>query len=118
MNVVTIVRRWLRLELGRRWRSLAVLTLLIAVACGAVFTAVAGARRGASALTRLQNRTLAATAAVYANDPRFDWDRIRVLPGVEALGTFVVTYGVELQGLPDATIGFPPADDAALRTIE
>jgi ABC-type lipoprotein release transport system permease subunit len=115
---VAIVRRWLALELGRRWRSLAVLTLLLAVACGAVFTAVAGSRRGASALTRLQERTLAATAAVYANDPAFNWDRIRALSVVESLGTFAVTYYPELQGLPGATIGFPPADDAEFRTIE
>jgi ABC-type lipoprotein release transport system permease subunit len=118
MGDVTIVRRWLALELSRRWRSLAVLVLLIAVACGAVFAAVSGSRRGASALTRLQDRTLAATAAVYANQPDFNWDRVRALPGVQALGTFVVTYGVELQGLPDATIGFPPADEAVTRTIE
>jgi hypothetical protein len=88
------------------------------MASGTVFAAVAGARRGASALTRLQERTRPATATVYANDPKFDWGRIRVLPGVEALGTFVVTYGVALDGLPDGTIAFPPADTQIMRTIE
>jgi ABC-type lipoprotein release transport system permease subunit len=92
--------------------------LLIAFACAAVFTAAAGARRGASALTRLQDRTLAATAAVYANSPDFDFGRIGAIPGVEAIGTFVVTYGIALQSLPDATIAFPPADAAEMRTIE
>src|SRR5437016_1763073 len=115
---MTLMASWLRLELRRSWRSLAVLALLIAIASGTVMTAVAGARRGASALTRLQGRTLAATAALYANDPDFDWQTIRALPEVEALGTFVVTYGIDLAGLPDGTIAFPPADDAEMRSIE
>jgi hypothetical protein len=115
---MTLIASWLRLELRRRWRSLAVLALLIAIASGTVMAAVAGARRGASALSRLQDRTLAATAAVYANDPNFDWQTIRALPEVEALGTFVVTYGEDLEGLPDGTVAFPPADDNEMRTIE
>jgi hypothetical protein len=115
---VTLIRSWLRLEVRRRWRSLAVLALLVAVSTGVVLTSVAGARRGASALERLRNRTLPATAAVYANDPTFDWNRLRALPEVRALGTFVVTYAVALQGLPDTAVGFPPADDAVTRTIE
>jgi ABC-type lipoprotein release transport system permease subunit len=115
---VTIVGAWLRLEVRRRWRSLAVLTLLIAVASGTVFAALAGARRGASAQSRLQERTRPATATVYANDPKFDWEQIRALPGVEALATFVVTYGTALEGFPDGSIAFPPADDGEMRTIE
>ncbi|WP_409454326.1 FtsX-like permease family protein [Jatrophihabitans sp.] len=115
---VTILRAWLRLELRRRWRTLAALSLLVGLASGTVFAAVAGARRGASAQSRLQDRTRPATATVYANDPNFDWGRVRALPGVEALGTFVVTYGTALEGLPDGLIAFPPADDAEMRTIE
>lgn len=115
MRVVVI---WLRLDLRRRWRSLALLGLLVAVSAGLVLTALAGARRGASALQRLHDRTRPATATVYANDPAFDWNRIRALPEVQALGTFVVTYGMTLEGLPDDANGFPPADDAAARTIE
>ncbi len=115
---MTLQRAWLRLELRRRWRSLAVLALLIAISSGTVLTALAGARRGASALSRLQHRTLAATAAVYANDPHFDWNTIKSMPEVAALGTFVVTYGTALEHLPDGTLAFPPADRAETRTIE
>lgn len=115
---MTVTWSWLRLELRRRWRSLTVLALLIVLASGTVLTALAGARRGASALTRLQDRTLAGTATVYANDPHFDWNTVRSLPDVAALGTFVVTYGTALEGLPDGVIAFPPLDGNETRTVE
>jgi hypothetical protein len=44
-RAMNVVIGWLRLELPRRWRSLAVLALLIAVASGTVMTALAGATR-------------------------------------------------------------------------
>ena len=114
MNLVTA---WLRLELPRRWRSVAVLTLLIAVASGTVMAAVAGARRGASALERLQERTLPATAAVYTNSPNFDWAKIRELPEVEALTTFVIDYTFSFEGYSEGVGGFPPADAETLSLI-
>lgn len=112
---------WLRLDVRRRWRSLLVLALLIAVAAGTVMTAVAGARRGASAVDRMLEQSLPATAVVLPNEPGFDWDVVRALPEVEALSTFVVgAYHVE--GIPpeyQELVGhFPTADDAAMRTIE
>src|SRR5439155_4246847 len=115
---VTLLRTWLRLELRRRWRSLAVLALLVAISTGVVLTSLAGARRGANALDRLRARTLPATVAVYANQPGFDWNQVRTLPDVSALGTFVVTYAMAVQGLSGDPVGFPPADDAVMRTIE
>jgi len=115
---MNFVGAWLRLELARRWRSLAVLTLLIAVASGTVMAAVAGARRGASALERLQERTLPATAAVYTNSPNFDWAKIRELPEVEALTTFVIDYTFSFEGYSEGVGGFPPADAETLSSIE
>jgi len=43
---VRIIAAWTRLEYERRWRSLAALVLLMALATATVLTAAAGARRG------------------------------------------------------------------------
>ena len=109
---------WLRLELRRRWRSLAVLMLLVAIAGTTVMGALAGARRGASALSRLEARTLPATVDVLANTTGFDWAKIRALPEVAALTTFVVDYGYTVDGRPAGPDAFPPADADTMRTIE
>lgn len=115
---MTIILSWLRLELRRRWRSLAVLMLLIALASCTVFAALAGARRGASAQERLDARTLPADAAVLPNTPGFDWRPIRKLPEVAAMTTFVVDYEMSTIGTSGDGISFPPGDAAMLRTIE
>jgi hypothetical protein len=102
---MTVVLSWLRVDLRRRWRSLAVLALLIAVAGGTVFAALAGARRQASAPHRLYDRTLPATAAILANTPGFDWDRVRALPEVEELSLFGPSYPiVSLPGALEADL--------------
>ncbi len=109
---------WLRLEWRRRWRSLAVLALLVALATATVLAAAAGARRGQTAFDRLWAQTLPATATVLPNQPGFDWARIRALPEVSALTEFPVTFGFALDCCPGANSGFPPADDKLTRTIE
>src|SRR4249919_2742319 len=109
---------WLRSELRRRWRSLLVLALLVALATATVLTAVAGARRGQTASSRLWARTLPATATVLPNQPGFDWAKVRALPEVSALSKFPVAFGFALDCCPGASTGFPPADSELTRTIE
>lgn len=118
---MTTIAFWLRLELRRRWRLLVALALLVGFAGGTVMTAVAGARRGASAVERLRARTLPATLAVLPSQPGFDWDAVRALPEVEALGTVLITP-LEFEGQPPTSvIGddlIVPGDDQLLSTVE
>jgi hypothetical protein len=76
-----------------------VLGLLVALATMTVLTAVAGARRGQTAFSRLWARTLPTTITVLPNQPRFDWARIRALPEVTALSTFALA-GFLIDGYP------------------
>jgi hypothetical protein len=115
---VLITATWLRLDARRRWRSLGVLALLVALATATILTSIAGARRGESAYSRLAARTLPATATVLPNQPGFNWARIAALPEVAALTRFPVVFGFEAQGYPAASSGFPLADDQMTRTIE
>ena len=109
---------WLRLDLRRRWRSLVVLALLVALSVGVVLTAVAGARRGDTAFGRLWARTLPGTVVVLPNQPGFDWTKVRALPEVTALGLFAVYYGAAVEGMDGVDLGFPPANADAFRTVE
>ncbi|HEY0718045.1 MAG TPA: hypothetical protein VGD68_10550, partial [Streptosporangiaceae bacterium] len=109
---------WLRLELPRRWRSLVLLALLIALATATVLTAVAGARRGHSAVNRLYAPTLPATVTVLPNQPGFDWNKVRALPQVTALSRFAVSFGGMVEGAPGAETQFPFLDASMTRTME
>jgi ABC-type lipoprotein release transport system permease subunit len=109
---------WLRVDLRNRWRSLVILALLVAFAGGTIIAAVAGARRGDTALRRLDAVTLPATAVVLPNQPGFNWRRVERLPEVASVSTFAVDYTLSYLGLPADVDGFPPANSTILRSIE
>jgi hypothetical protein len=98
----------------RRWRPLGVLVLLVALASGTVMTALAGARRTASAIDRLETRIDPATAAILANTPHFDWSKIRKLRRWRRT-TFGPTFPVE--GV-DGIEAEPLLQPSAMSTIE
>ncbi|WP_066365739.1 ABC transporter permease [Herbidospora mongoliensis] len=115
-SAVTTV--WLRLEWRRRGRSAVVLALLIAFALATVLTAVAGARRGLSAYERLEAVTRPATLTVLPNQGGFDWERVRAMPEVEAVTTFVLpAFSVEDPDAPLAST-FAPGDDGIFSALE
>jgi len=116
---VRITVTWLRLEVRRRWRSLLVLALLVALATSTVLAAAAGARRGQTAFDRLWASTLPATVTVLPNQPGFDWNKIRALPEVAVLSEFPVNgTPFVLTCCPDTGLGFAPIGDEMARTIE
>lgn len=109
---------WLRIDFRRRWRSLLVLALLVAFAAATVLTAVAGARRGDTAVERLQQRTLPATVEVRPDDPAFDWDVVRGLPGVEAVALMApTTWAIDGPGAGSEAFE-APADGEFFRSVE
>lgn len=115
---MTALTTWVRLDLRRRLRSLAVLALLVALATGTVMTAVAGARRGSTTIERLLERTRPATIAVLPNDPEFDWEPIAELPEVAALARFPISaFGVD-DLPPYLATDFTYQDDDIMNTIE
>ncbi|AWS40522.1 ABC transporter permease [Streptosporangium sp. 'caverna'] len=116
-GTMAIAAAWLRLELRRRLRPLIVLALLVGLATATILTAVAGARRGESAIERLRAVTLPADAVVLPNDSAFDWNKIRALPGVAAVAGFAVAPFF-VEELPGYAGYLPPADGEAMRTVE
>lgn len=115
---MSVVWAWLRLDLRRRWQSLAVLTLLVAIAGGLVLASLAGARRAVTVQARLTSTTLPATAVVLPNEVGFDWAPVRDLPEVAAVAPFIVDYAMALEGLPTDGLGFPFVGPDFGRTIE
>ena len=115
MNVVWV---WLRLDVRRRWKSLAVLMLLVAISGATVLTSFAGARRAASAQQRYLERTLPSTAMVLPNQPGFDWGKVATLSEVSAVAPFIVDYSLAVDGLGTDALDFPFVGKDFLHTIE
>ena len=110
---MTAVWAWVRIDLRSRVRSLAVLALLVALTTGVVLTAVAGARRGDTAVDRLAARTLPATVAALPNERGFDWEAVEALPNVAAIARFPVSQ-YYLEGLPPEAGNFAYGDRAMI----
>lgn len=115
------VSHWTRLDCRRRWRSLLVLILLVAMSGGVILATLMGARRTDTVLSRLDAKSTPADAMVLPNKSGFDWSVVRKLPSVKALGTFALTKGAEPQGIGisfDDTAGFAAADLIENRTVD
>ncbi|GLX94638.1 FtsX-like permease family protein [Herbidospora sp. NBRC 101105] len=108
---------WFGVEARRRGRDLCVLVLLVAAGVSVVSAALAGARRGESALDRLRAVTLPAHALISNQDPGLDWDRVRALPGVEAVAPYAIA-ALYVDDMPLNWQCVPPVDAALWRDLE
>jgi hypothetical protein len=108
---------WVRIDLRRRVRALAVLALLVALSSGVVLAAIAGARRNGTAVDRLAQRSLTADAWALANVPGMDWNKVRQLPYVETVGEFAVAQ-YDVRGFPPGLGFLPPASRELATTVE
>ncbi len=105
------------MDLRRRVRSLVALGVLVALGAGAVMATTAGARRGMSAMDRLLAVTQPVTAMVQPNQQNFDWDAVRRLPGVAAVGSFLLA-DITLEGYPEAAVTLPSTDVEFMSSLE
>ena len=108
-----------RRELRRRWRSLVVLALLVALAGGVTVASLAGARRTGSSFDRFLEWTRSQDVLVLGHGiDAEDVSRIRALPGVEAVGVGRI---MALAGPDGDLLGggavFAPLDDVLGRDI-
>jgi ABC-type lipoprotein release transport system permease subunit len=109
---------WTRAELRRRWRSIAVLGVLIGVTAGFATAAFVGAQRSDDALDRLRHETNASDAIVFASQSGYvdaDWDRLRAVPGVEAVAVWDLLFGFSATA-PESLL-FAADDDTWLGTV-
>jgi FtsX-like permease family len=112
----------LRAALRTDWRSLVVVTLLVALAGGAVLSAAGAARRTASAYAGMRQATNAWDVLVNPNDGAqspLTVAEIRAVPGVEAVGREdgVVLYP-SFIGSPTKAFAMPPVLMAANRDAD
>ncbi len=108
---------WVRIDVRRRARALAVLALLVALSSGVVFAAIAGARRNGTAVDRLAQRSRTADVWALPNVAGMDWNNVRRLPYVEAVGEFAVAQ-YDVHGYPEGLGFLPPASRELATTVE
>lgn len=111
---------WARIDARRRWWSLVVIAVLVALGSGTVTAAAAGVRRGATAVDRLLERTEPADVFVTPNDPEWDWEPYRDLPYVEAmtLRPIFETVAFEDDTIPADVVDYPVMDEEFGTTVD
>lgn len=98
---------WARTDLGRRWRSLVVLGVLVGITSGFALAALAGARRTATALPRLRTATAAADAVVFPSQVGAyhpDWRALAARPEVARVAVWDLLFGY-VDGHPGLLFG-------------
>ena len=83
--------RWARSALRRRWRAVALLTLLAAIAGGGALTAITGAHRSVVVVDEAMDEHLQPDVMGFVDLPGFDWGPVVRLPQVESYGLLAAT---------------------------
>ena len=110
---------WSRSDLRARAVSLVVLGVLVGLTIGLATAAYDGARRTDTALSRLQSRTNASDAIVFATQADLisaDWSKLEKRPEVEQLVRWGLAFG-DIPGDPEGVL-FVPMDDAWLNKVD
>jgi ABC-type lipoprotein release transport system permease subunit len=110
---------WTRSDLRARGVSLFVLGALTGLTVGLAAAALDGARRTDTALTRLEAKTNASDAVVFASQAGLttpDWSTLAHRPEVEQLARWGLAFG-NVDGDEDGVL-FMPMDDAWLSTVD
>jgi ABC-type lipoprotein release transport system permease subunit len=84
-------RRWAARTLRRRWRSVALLVVLTALAGGAALTATVGAHRSRIVVDQMMTEHRQPDVMSLPDAPGFDWRPIVRLPYVESYGLMAAT---------------------------
>jgi len=116
---MTPILTWVRLDVRRHWRSLLLLTAMVALSTGVVGAALTAAHRGDTAVARLDARSLPATVIVPTYDARLDVRPIANLPYVDGFMRFL-QGGVGLldDGQHGTTGQKSPVDPGAYTDVE
>ena len=87
---------WARVDVRRRWLSLALLGLLIGVTVGFALSALVGARQTDSAVARLRQQTHASDAVVFPSQVglfRPDWSALARHPEIASIAVWDLLFG-------------------------
>jgi hypothetical protein len=106
-----------RTQLRSRWGSVIVLACLVGLVGAVVLSSLAGARRASTALERFRDETLAPDLTIFV--PLVDAatvDRLRQVPGVEAIGLGQQLTATVDRGFLTAIGG--PRDDSIGRVVD
>ncbi|MCU1501851.1 MAG: hypothetical protein JWM12_1205 [Ilumatobacteraceae bacterium] len=110
---------WSRSDLRARAPSLVVLGVLVGLTVGLAAAAYDGALRTDTALSRLQSRTNASDAVVFATQADLlnpDWSRLATRPEVKQLVRWGLAFG-KVGSDPDGVL-FVPMDDVWLNEVD
>ena len=113
---------WARTDLRARWRPLLALALIAGVTAGLAIACVVGADRTGTALARLEARTNASDAVVFASQAGVatpDWTALADRPEVAAVAPWALVFG-EIREVdePGEELFFVPSDDRFLQTVD